>query len=63
MTPDEAVKKLDALYANPKYGELDLGQALQLLTASTSAGEGMSSDAAAPVNAATSAAIRHAPAK
>jgi len=63
MTPDEAVKKLDALYANPKYGELDLGQALQLLTASTSAGEGISSDAAAPVNAATSAAIRHAPAK
>jgi hypothetical protein len=63
MTPNQAVKKLDALYANPKYSELDLGQALQLLTASTSAGEGMSSDAAAPVKAATSAAIPHAPAK
>ncbi len=29
---DEAVRKLDTLYANPKYSELDLGQALQLLT-------------------------------
>jgi hypothetical protein len=28
---DEAVKKLDALYANPKYGDLDLAQAMQLL--------------------------------
>jgi hypothetical protein len=33
LTPDQAVKKLDTLYANPKYSELDLGQALQLLTA------------------------------
>jgi len=29
----EAVHKLDGLYANPKYSELDLGQALQLLAA------------------------------
>ena len=33
LTPDRAVKKLDTLYANPKYSELDLGQALQLLAA------------------------------
>jgi len=33
FTPDQAMKKLDALYSNPKYGELDLGQALQLLVA------------------------------
>jgi hypothetical protein len=33
LTPDQAVKKLDTLYANPKYSELDLGQAMQLLTA------------------------------
>ncbi|MGH7836679.1 MAG: hypothetical protein ACREQC_02505 [Candidatus Binataceae bacterium] len=32
LTPAEAVHKLDTLYANPKYSELDLGQALQLLT-------------------------------
>lgn len=31
LTPDLAVKKLDSLYANPKYSELDLGQALQYL--------------------------------
>lgn len=31
LTPELAVKKLDTLYANPKYSELDLGQALQLL--------------------------------
>jgi hypothetical protein len=35
LTPDQAVKKLDTLYANPKYSELDLGQALQLLVART----------------------------
>jgi hypothetical protein len=29
--PDDAIRKLDALYANPKYSELDLGQALQAL--------------------------------
>jgi hypothetical protein len=33
LTPSQAVKKLDTLYANPKYSELDLGQALQLLGA------------------------------
>jgi hypothetical protein len=33
FTPDQAMKKLDTLYSNPKYGELDLGQALQLLVA------------------------------
>jgi hypothetical protein len=33
LTPEQAVKKLDTLYANPKYSELDLGQAMQLLTA------------------------------
>lgn len=31
LTPDDAVKRLDALYANQKYSELDLGSALQLL--------------------------------
>ena len=35
LTPDKAVKKLDTLYSNPKYSELDLGQALQLLAAGT----------------------------
>jgi hypothetical protein len=39
LTPEQAVKKLDSLYANPKYSELDLGQALQLLTARTAASE------------------------
>jgi hypothetical protein len=33
LKPDEAVKKLDSLYSNSKYSELDLGQALQLLSA------------------------------
>ena len=33
LTSDQAVKKLDTLYGNPKYSELDLGQALQLLAA------------------------------
>jgi hypothetical protein len=32
LTPDQTVHKLDALYSNPKYSELDLGEALQLLT-------------------------------
>ncbi|HEY6421291.1 MAG TPA: hypothetical protein VIX59_20015 [Candidatus Binataceae bacterium] len=32
LTPEQAVKRLDSLYANQKYSELDLGQALQLLT-------------------------------
>jgi len=30
---DEAVRKLDTLYSNPKYSELDLGQALELVAA------------------------------
>jgi hypothetical protein len=30
---DAAVRKLDSLYSNPKYSELDLGEALQLLAA------------------------------
>jgi hypothetical protein len=33
IKPDEAVQKLDALYSNPKYSQLELGQALQLLLA------------------------------
>jgi len=36
LTPVQAVKKLDTLYSNPKYSELDLGQALQLIAAPTS---------------------------
>jgi hypothetical protein len=32
---DEAVRRLNALYADPKYSELDLGQALQLLSVKT----------------------------
>ncbi|MGH8013914.1 MAG: hypothetical protein ACREQ4_15610 [Candidatus Binataceae bacterium] len=35
LTPQEAISKLNALYANPKYAELDLGQALQVLAAAT----------------------------
>ncbi|HVB82010.1 MAG TPA: hypothetical protein VNE82_18930 [Candidatus Binataceae bacterium] len=31
LTPGEAVKRLDTLYANRKYSELDLGTALQVL--------------------------------
>jgi hypothetical protein len=33
IQPDEAVHKLDILYSNPKYSQLELGQALQLLLA------------------------------
>ncbi len=33
LTPDQALEELDTLYANPKYNELDLGQALRLLAA------------------------------
>jgi hypothetical protein len=47
LTPDQAVKKLDTLYANPKYSELDLGQALQLLAARAPA-QGADDDASAP---------------
>lgn len=39
IRPDEAVRRLDALYSNPKYSQLDLGQALQLLLAQTSQNE------------------------
>jgi hypothetical protein len=35
VKPDDAVRKLDSLYSNPKYSELDLGQAFQLLLAQT----------------------------
>jgi hypothetical protein len=35
INPDEAVQKLDVLYSNPKYSQLELGQALQLLLART----------------------------
>jgi hypothetical protein len=35
IKPEEAVHKLDSLYSNPKYSQLDLGQALQLLLAQT----------------------------
>jgi len=31
LKPAEAVKRLDTLYANRKYSELDLGTALQVL--------------------------------
>ncbi|HXZ87317.1 MAG TPA: hypothetical protein VEF07_02025 [Candidatus Binataceae bacterium] len=31
VAADDAVKKLDSLYSNPKYGDLDLAQAMQLL--------------------------------
>jgi hypothetical protein len=32
LTPDQMIKRLDSLYANQKYSELDLGEALQVLT-------------------------------
>ena len=32
LTPKQAVNQLDSLYSNQKYSELDLGQALQVLT-------------------------------
>lgn len=63
LTPDQAVRKLDSLYANPKYNELDLGQALQLLAARTPAGQDMGADSAAPAKAAPSAHPAHAPSK
>jgi len=49
LKPDQAVKKLDTLYANPKYSELDLGQALQLLAA-RDPGQQIGDDSAAPVS-------------
>jgi hypothetical protein len=62
LTPDQAVRKLDSLYANPKYSELDLGQALQLLAARAPAGQDNGGEPAAPVKAAPSAQPAHAPA-
>ena len=44
VRPNEAVRKLDALYSNPKYSQLDLGQALQLLLAQTRQNEQDGSD-------------------
>jgi hypothetical protein len=35
LSPNSAVKHLDELYSNQKYSELDLGEALQLLTIRT----------------------------
>ena len=52
LTPDQAVKKLDTLYANPKYSELDLGQALQLLAARTNDQTTDGDGAAAPMSTA-----------
>lgn len=58
LTPDEAVKKLDTLYSNPKYSELDLGQALQLLAARTPADQdAASSSSASPAPASAASTI------
>jgi hypothetical protein len=46
---DQAVRRLDTLYSNPKYSELDLGQALQLLLAKVPADGGGPSHAASTV--------------
>ena len=43
-----AVRKLDSLYSNPKYSQLDLGQALQLLLAQTADTTQNSSDGDRP---------------
>jgi hypothetical protein len=51
IKPDEAVRKLDALYSNPKYSQLDLGQALQLLLAQTPQKVQHGNDANAGTNA------------
>ncbi len=32
LSPEQIVKRLDALYSNQKYSELDLGEAMQVLT-------------------------------
>jgi len=32
LTPEVTIKRLDEIYSNQKYTELDLGQALQMLT-------------------------------
>ena len=49
VRPDEAVRRLDALYSNPKYSQLDLGQALPLLLAQTRQNEQDSSDGRATI--------------
>jgi hypothetical protein len=48
IKPDEAVHKLDSLYSNPKYSQLDLGQALQLLLAQTAETARNGSDGVGP---------------
>src|SRR5277367_2873644 len=48
ITPEEAVKKLDTLYSNPKYSELDLGQALQLLAAGTPLDQNATANSSSP---------------
>ena len=49
LTPEQVVKKLDSLYANPKYSELDLGQALQYLGAQAAADPEVASDSVGSV--------------
>lgn len=51
LTPDAAVQQLDAFYSNPKYGELDLGQALEFLAVRNPAPASSNADAAAPNSA------------
>jgi hypothetical protein len=55
LTPEQAVKKLDTLYANPKYSELDLGQALQLLAARDPEQKGPDDDSAGGTSTGTAA--------
>jgi len=43
LTSDAAVRQLDSLYANPKYAELDLGQALEFLAVRVPDGNGVAS--------------------
>jgi hypothetical protein len=50
VEPDEVVSKLNTLYSNPKYSELDLGQALQLLTARSQGGAAADSSPRANVS-------------
>jgi hypothetical protein len=47
IKPDEAVRKLDALYSNQKYSQLELGQAVQLLLAQTAENAPNGNDAGA----------------
>jgi hypothetical protein len=51
IKPDDAVRKLDTLYSNPKYSQLELGQALQLLLAQAAESKPNSSDTDAATNA------------